>query len=59
MNSHPTFASALPTPPDEPLIRRKAEELRAQHLRALFRRLVAAFTGVGGSAPGFPGQRRA
>jgi len=59
MNSHPTFASALPTARDERRIRRQAEELRAQHLRTLFRRLVAALTGVGGSAPGSLGERRA
>jgi hypothetical protein len=59
MNSHPTFASALPSARDERLIRRQAEELRAQHLRSLYRRLVATLTGVGDSAPGSLGERRA
>ena len=59
MNSHSTFASALPSARDERLIRRQAEELRAQHLRSLVRRLVAALTGVGDSAPGSLGERRA
>lgn len=59
MNSHLTFASALPNARDERRIRRQAEELRAQHLRSLFRRLVAALTGAGDSAPASLGERRA
>ena len=45
MNTPSPFASALPSERDMQLIRRKAAGMRADHIRSLLNRLVAALTG--------------
>ncbi|CAO3454330.1 hypothetical protein FBZ82_102372 [Azospirillum brasilense] len=45
MNTPSPFASALPSERDLRLIRRKAAQLRAEHLRSLLGRLAAFLKG--------------
>ena len=52
MNSEFTTFASRPTATDLVAIRRQAEAMRAAALRALFRRIVAAFTRHGAATGG-------
>ncbi|MBP2312845.1 hypothetical protein [Azospirillum soli] len=54
-----TFPSALPSAADLRRIRREAEEIRAETIRNIFRKLITALSGFGRAPSLRLGERRA